>query len=185
MGQSPSWEANSSSLVKSPAFYGTRRFITMFAEAYHYLSQMKPVRTLHSYLFRFDIILPSKPRSCKWRLYTGLYRGNRVCSDNFFVQFFSNILSGFVVHGFETWSLILRHEDTLRGFENTMPKRIFIPQKEAVTGEWRKSHHEKLRNFCSSPNMIRMITSRRMIWAGHVASMMQMRIRTTFCLGNF
>jgi hypothetical protein len=50
-------------------------------------------------------------------------------------------------------------------------RRIFGPKMNEVTGEWRKLHNEKLRDLYSSPSIIRMIKSRRMRWAGHVARM--------------
>jgi hypothetical protein len=56
-------------------------------------------------------------------------------------------------------------------FENRVLKRIFGPKRDEVTGGWRKLHNEELRNFYSSPSIIRMIKSRRMIWVGLVARM--------------
>jgi hypothetical protein len=56
-------------------------------------------------------------------------------------------------------------------FENRELRGIFGPKRDEVTGGWRKLHHEELRNLYSSPNTIRMIKSRRMSWAGHVAQM--------------
>jgi hypothetical protein len=50
-------------------------------------------------------------------------------------------------------------------------KRIFLPKRDEVTGEWRKLHNGELYNLYSSPDIIRQIKSRRMRWAGHVASM--------------
>jgi hypothetical protein len=50
-------------------------------------------------------------------------------------------------------------------------RRIFGPRRDEVTGDWRKLHNEKLHNLYSSPNIIRMVKSRRMRWAGHVARM--------------
>jgi hypothetical protein len=50
-------------------------------------------------------------------------------------------------------------------------RRIFGPRRDDVTGDWRKLHNEELHNLYSSPNIIRMIKSRRMRWAGHVARM--------------
>jgi hypothetical protein len=49
--------------------------------------------------------------------------------------------------------------------------RIFGPKRDVVTGGWRKLHNEELHNLYSSPSIIRMIKSRRMRWAGHVAQM--------------
>jgi hypothetical protein len=56
-------------------------------------------------------------------------------------------------------------------FENGVLRRIFGPQRDDVTGEWRKLHNEELHNLYSSPDIIRQIKSRRMRWAGHVARM--------------
>jgi hypothetical protein len=60
-------------------------------------------------------------------------------------------------------------------FENRVLRRIFGPKKDEVTGQWRKLHKEELRELYSSPSIIRIIKSRRMIWAGHVAQMREKR----------
>jgi hypothetical protein len=54
-------------------------------------------------------------------------------------------------------------------------RRIFGPKRDEVMGEWRKLHNEELRDLYSSPSIIRIITSRRMRWAGHVARMGEKR----------
>ena len=56
-------------------------------------------------------------------------------------------------------------------FENRVLRRIFWPKRDGVTGEWRKLHNEELNDPYSSPNIVRVIKLRRMIWAGHVARM--------------
>jgi hypothetical protein len=56
-------------------------------------------------------------------------------------------------------------------FESRVLRRIFGPKRDEVTGEWRKLHTEVLRSLYSSPNIIRQIKSRRMLWAMHVAYM--------------
>jgi hypothetical protein len=60
-------------------------------------------------------------------------------------------------------------------FENRVLRRIFGSKREAVTGGWRKLHNEELHNLYSSLSIIRMIKSRRMWWAGHVARMGEKR----------
>jgi hypothetical protein len=59
----------------------------------------------------------------------------------------------------------------LRVFENRVLRRISGSKRDEVTGDWRKLHNEALHNLYSSPSVIRMIKSRRMRWAGHVAIM--------------
>jgi hypothetical protein len=56
-------------------------------------------------------------------------------------------------------------------FENSVLRRIFGLKRDEVTGEWRKLHNEELRDLYSSPITIRIMKSRRMRWAGHVARM--------------
>jgi len=65
----------------------------------------------------------------------------------------------------------LREERKLRVFENMVLKRIFGPRRDEVTGEWRRLHNEELNDLYSSPNILWVIKSRRMIWAGNVARM--------------
>ena len=79
------------------------------------------------------------------------------------------------MYGCETWSLTLRKEHGLRVFENMVLRRIFGPKRDGVTGEWRKLHNEELNDLYSSPNIVWLIKSRRMRWAGHVARMQEGR----------
>jgi hypothetical protein len=65
----------------------------------------------------------------------------------------------------------LKEERRLRVFENRRLRRIFGPKKNEVTGEWRKLHNEELNGLYSLPNIVLVIKSRRLRWAGHVARM--------------
>ena len=70
----------------------------------------------------------------------------------------------------------MREEHRLRVFENKVLRKIFGAEREMnVTGEWRKLHNAELHALYSSPNIIRNLKSRRLIWAGHVARMEQFR----------
>ena len=59
----------------------------------------------------------------------------------------------------------------LRVFENRVLRRVFGPKRDEVTGEWKKLHNEELSDLYSLPNILRVVKSRRMRWAGHVARM--------------
>jgi hypothetical protein len=63
----------------------------------------------------------------------------------------------------------------MRVFENRVLRKIFGPKRDEVTGGWRNLHNEELHDLYSSPNIVRVIKSRRMIWAGHVARMREGR----------
>jgi hypothetical protein len=63
----------------------------------------------------------------------------------------------------------LREERKLRVFGNTVLRRIFGHRRDEVTGECRRLHNDELNDLYSSPNIVRVIQSRRMRWAGHVA----------------
>ena len=86
------------------------------------------------------------------------------------IKIYRTMILPVVLCGCEAWSLTLREERKLRVFEN-MVLRIFGPRRDEVTGEWRRLHNEELSDLYSSPNVVRVIKSRRMRWAGHVARM--------------
>jgi len=92
-------------------------------------------------------------------------------SSNIKIKMYRTIIMLVVLYGCETWSLILREKRRLRVFENRVLRRIFGPKRDKVALKWRKLHNEELNELYCSPNIIRVIKSRRIRWAGHVARM--------------
>jgi hypothetical protein len=74
------------------------------------------------------------------------------------------------LYGRDTWSFILREERRPKEFEKRVLRRIFGPRRDEVTGESRKLYNKELNELYSSPDTLRVITSRGMRWLGHVAS---------------
>ena len=96
---------------------------------------------------------------------------SRLLSKHLRIKIYRTIILPVVLYGCETWSLILREERKLRVFENMVLRKIFGQRRDEVTGEWRGLHNEELNDLYSSPNIVRVIKSRRMRWAAHVARM--------------
>ena len=92
-------------------------------------------------------------------------------SKNLKIEIYRTIILPFVVYGCETWLHTLREERRLRVFENRVLRRIYGIKRDEVTGEWSKLHNEELNDLYSSFNIVRVIKSRRMRWAGHVMNM--------------
>ena len=88
------------------------------------------------------------------------------------------------LYGCETWSLTLREERRLRVFENRVLRIIFGPKRDEVAGEWRKRHNEEPKYLYYSPNIVRVIKSRKMRCAGHVARMGDSRGVYRILVGN-
>jgi len=80
-----------------------------------------------------------------------------------------------VLYGCETWSLTFREECRLREFENRVLRGLFGRKRDEITGEWRKLSKEELNDLYCSPNIVRVIKSRRLRWTGHVARMEERR----------
>jgi len=96
---------------------------------------------------------------------------SRLLSKKLKIKVHRTIILPVVLYGCEAWSLTLRAERKLRVFENMVLGRIFGPRRDEVTGEWRSLRNEELSDLYSSSNIVRVIKSRRMRWAGHVARM--------------
>ena len=99
----------------------------------------------------------------------------RLLPKNLKIKIYRAIILPVVLYGCENWSLTLRKERRLRVFENRVLRRVFGPKRDEITREWRKLHNEELMDFYSLPNIVRVVKSRRMRWAGHVARMGEWR----------
>jgi len=96
---------------------------------------------------------------------------SRLLAKNLKIKIYRTVILPVILYGCETWSLALREERKLRVFENMMLRRILGPRRDEVTGEWRRLHNVELNDLYPSPNIVRVIKSRRMRWAGHVTRM--------------
>ena len=85
------------------------------------------------------------------------------------IKLYRTLILPLVLYGCETWSLTLNEERRLRVYENRVLRRISGPKRDEVTGEWWNLHHEELNDLYSSTDIVRVMKSRRMSWAGHVA----------------
>jgi hypothetical protein len=95
------------------------------------------------------------------------------------IEIYKIIILPLVLCRCKTCSLVLR-KNRPKVFENRVPRRIIGPKGKEIIGVWRKLHNGELHILSYSPNIIRMIKSRRMRWAGHVARMGRRRMRTGF-----
>ena len=101
---------------------------------------------------------------------TSYTHNGRLLSNNLKIKMYRTIIFSVVLYEYESWSLTLREERKLRVFEN-MVLTIVGPRRDEVTGEWSRLHNDELNDLYSSPNIVRVIKSRRMRWHGHVARM--------------
>jgi hypothetical protein len=85
------------------------------------------------------------------------------------IKIYRIIILPVVLYECESWSLTLREERRLRVIDNMMLGRKFGPRRDEEIGEWRKLHNEELHHLNSSPNVVRVIKSRRMRRTGNVA----------------
>jgi hypothetical protein len=95
---------------------------------------------------------------------------SHLVSKNLKIKIYKTVILPVVLYGCETWSLILGEEHRLGVSENRVLRKISGPKREE-NGSWRKMHNDELHSLYSSPNIVRVIKSRRMRWAGHVAGM--------------
>jgi len=104
--------------------------------------------------------------------------------QKFKIKIYRTIILRIVLYGCETWSLIQREERRMRVFENRVLRTIFGPKRDEVTDDSWKLHNEELNDLYSLPNIVRVIESRRVRWAVHVARMGRGELYKAFWWGN-
>jgi hypothetical protein len=100
---------------------------------------------------------------------------------NLKIKIYKTVILPVVLYGCKTWSLTFGEEHRLRVFENRVLRKIFAPKREEDES-WRKLHKDELHNLYSSLNIVRVVKSRRMRWAGHAACIGE--VFTEFWLGD-
>jgi len=105
-------------------------------------------------------------------------------SKNLKIKIYRTVILPVDLYGCGNWSFSLRKERKLGLFENRVLRKIFGPRKDEVTGEWRRLHNQGLYYLYTSPNTVRVIKSRRMRWAGHVALMVEERVVYRILVGK-
>jgi hypothetical protein len=105
-------------------------------------------------------------------------------SKNLKIRIYKTIILPVVLYGCETWSLTSQEEHRLGVNENRVLTRIFGLKRDEVTGDWRKLHNEELHDLYSSPSIVRIMKTRRMRWAGHLARMRKKRNAYTLLVGK-
>jgi hypothetical protein len=87
------------------------------------------------------------------------------------IKIYKIIILPVVLNGCGIWCFTFWKKYRLRVFENRVLSRLFRPKRDEVTGDWKKLQNKELHSLYSSPNIFRVIKSRGMRWAGHVARM--------------
>jgi hypothetical protein len=99
------------------------------------------------------------------------------------IEIYKTIILLFVLYGCETWPLTLKKEFRLRVLEKRIPRKIFGTKRDE-NGEWTKLRDEELHSLYRSPNIVRVIKSRRLRWTGHVARMEEGRSAFKILIGK-
>jgi hypothetical protein len=102
------------------------------------------------------------------------FLSSRLISKSLKNKIHKTVILPVVLYGCETWSLTLGEEHRLKVFENRVLRKISGLKREE-DGSWRKLHNDELHSLYCSSNIIRVVKSRRMRWAGHVARMGERR----------
>ena len=97
------------------------------------------------------------------------------------IKIYRSIILSVVLYGCETWLLTLKEKHRLRVFETRVLRRIFGTRRDEVKGEWRRLHNEEHYDLCSSPNIVRVIKSKKEVGGACSACGREERYKQEFC----
>ena len=100
---------------------------------------------------------------------------SRLISRKLKLKIYRTVILPVILYGCESWSTTVADEQKLRVFENKILRKIYGPKRDEMTGEWRRLHNEELHGLYDSPDVVKIMKSRRLRWAGHVARMGEKR----------
>jgi len=93
---------------------------------------------------------------------------SRLISSKLKLKIYGTVILPVILYGCESWSTTLADEHKLRVFENKILRKIYGPKRDETTGEWRRLHNEGLHGLYDSPDVVKVMKSRRLRWASHV-----------------
>jgi len=100
------------------------------------------------------------------------------------LKIYKTVFLPVILYGCEIWSITLADEHKLRVLENKVLKKIYGPKQGDMAGEWRRLHNKELHGLYDSPDVVRIMKSRRLRWAGHVARMGEKRRLYSIVVGK-
>lgn len=109
---------------------------------------------------------------------------SRLISRKLKLKIYRTVILPVILYGCESWSTTLADEHKLRVFENKVLRKIYGPKRDEMTGEWRRLHNEELHGLYDSPDVVKIMKSKRLRWAGHVARMREKRRLYSILVGR-
>ena len=109
---------------------------------------------------------------------------SRLISRKLKLKIYRTVILPVILYGCESWSTTLADEHKLHVFENKVLRKIYGPKRDEMTGEWRRLHNEELHGLYDSPDVVKIMKSRRLRWAGHVARMGEKRRLYSILVGR-
>ena len=109
---------------------------------------------------------------------------SQLLSKNIKLKIHETVLLPVILYVCETWTLTLREEKRLTVFKNKVLRKIFGLKRDDQTDQWRRLHNGELNDLYGKSDIIRIVMSRRVRWAGHVAPMGNERVTWKLIVGK-